>query len=226
MRGRSSRSCRPRRAGHRPRSWRPHGPFLAPGSWQRPGGRPVVPLWPTGCVAGRGAQQGGAAPEAMVPVAHHVAAPDGASPVSAADADAAADAAAVAPGPTAEEGAGVRQRPYPVVLNSRQPGAVEPQATQRERAEPEMADSGTTEPVEGEPETADSGTVVPEIAGSEAADPGRQDPGRGSPWLGNPFRRHKPIQSVPRRRWMFPTSELPRSRRHPTPPCLPAMQAI
>ena len=102
-----------------------------------------------------GAPQGGAAPEAMVPLAHHVAAPDGASPVSA------ADAGAVAPAPTAGEGAGVRQRPYPVVPDSRQPGAVEPQATQPEIAEPETTDSGTTELVEGEPETADSGTAVP-----------------------------------------------------------------
>ena len=139
-----------------------------------------------------GVPQDGAAPEAMVPLAHHVAAPDGASPVSAAD----ADAAAVAPGSTAEEGAGVRQRPYPVVPNSRQPGAVVPQATQPERAEPEMADSGTTELVEGEPETADSGTVEPEIAGPEAADSGTTGPGTGEPVAGEPI---PPPQADPAR---------------------------
>ena len=112
--------------------------------------------------------QGGAAPEAMVPLPKHVAAPDAASPVSA------ADAGAVAPG----------QRPYPVVPNSRQPGAVEPQATQPEIAEPEMADSGTTELVEGEPETADSGTAEPEIAGPEAADSGTTETARAEPVTG------------------------------------------
>jgi hypothetical protein len=122
-----------------------------------------------------GVSQGGAALEAMVPLAHHVAAPDAASPVSA------ADAGAAAPGPTAEEGAGVRQRPYPVVPNSRQPDAVEPHATQPEIAEPETLDSGTTEPVEGEPETANSGTVEPEIAGPEAADSGTTGTARAEP---------------------------------------------
>src|ERR1700684_3767208 len=95
-----------------------------------------------------GVPQGGAAAEAMVPLAQYVAAQDAASPVSP------ADAAAVAPGLTAE-GAGVTQRSYPVVPTSRQPGAVEPQATQPEIAEPETTDSGTTESVEREPETAD-----------------------------------------------------------------------
>ena len=88
------------------------------------------------------------------------------------------------------------QRPYPVVPNSRQSGAVEPQATQPERAEPEMADSGTTELVEGEPETADSGTVEPEIAGPEAADSGTTGPGTGEPVAGEPIR---PPQANPAR---------------------------
>jgi FHA domain len=141
-----------------------------------------------------GVPQGGAAPEAVVPLAHHGAAPDGASPVSAADAD--ADAVAVAPIPTAEEGAGVRQWPFPVVPYSRQSGAVKPQATQSERAEPETTDSGTTELVEGEPETADSGTVEPEIAGPEAADAGTTGPGTGEPVAGEPL---PPPQADPAR---------------------------
>jgi hypothetical protein len=122
-----------------------------------------------------GVPQRGAALGAMVPLAQYVAAPDAARPVSA------ADAGAVAPAPTAEEGAGVRQRPDPVVPNSRQPDAVEPHATPPEIAEPETADSRTTEPVEGEPETANSGTVEPEIAGPEAADSGTRGTARAEP---------------------------------------------
>jgi hypothetical protein len=116
----------------------------------------------------------------MAPLAHHVAASDAASPVSA------AEAGAVDPGPTAEEAAGVRQRPYPVVPDSRQPDAVEPHATQPEIAEPETADSGTTEPVEAEPETADSGTVEPEIAGPETADSETTGTARAEPVAGEP----------------------------------------
>ena len=134
-----------------------------------------------------GVPQGGAAAEAKVPLAQYVAAQDAASPVSA------ADAAAVAPGLTAE-GAGVRQRSYPVVPNSRQPGVVEPQATQPEIAEPETADSGTTESAEREPETADSGTVEPEIAGPEAADSETTGTARAEPVAEEPI---QPPQADP-----------------------------
>ena len=137
-----------------------------------------------------GALQGDTAPEAMAPLAHHVAAPDGASPVSA------AGTSTPAPGLTADGAAGARQRPHPVVPTPRQPEAVEPHAAQPERPEPETADSRTTEPVAAGPETADSGTAEPEIAGPEAADPGTTRPGTGEPVAREPI---PPPQADPAR---------------------------
>jgi hypothetical protein len=102
--------------------------------------------------------QGGAAPEAVAPVAHDVADPDGASP------DPAADAGAAAPGPTAQETAGARQRPCPVEPPPMQPDALEPHATEPELAEPETAEPGTAEPVAVEP-------VAVEPAAPPHADP-------------------------------------------------------
>jgi hypothetical protein len=134
-----------------------------------------------------GPPQDGVAPGAMAPLAHHVAAPDAASPVPAADAGA-------APSLTAEEAAGVRQRPCPVVPNSRRPDAVGPDATQPEVAGPEAADSGTAEPVQAEPETANSGTVEPGIAGPKTAASGTTGTARAEPVAEEPI---PPLQADP-----------------------------
>lgn len=94
-------------------------------------GLPVVP------------PQGERAPEAMAPLAHDVAAPNGASRHPAAGAD--------APSPTAEEAAGGRKWPYPVPP-PRQPYAAETPATEPETAEPEPADFEPAEPMARAPE--------------------------------------------------------------------------
>jgi hypothetical protein len=128
--------------------------------------------------------QGKAAPEAAAPLAHDVAAPDGAGPDSAVGADGAA------PGPTADEAAGARERPYPVEPPAVQPDAVEPPAVQPDAVEPpaaeheaaehEAAEPGTAEPGTAEPETAVE-TAEPETAEPEMAEPGTVEPAAVEP---------------------------------------------